>query len=376
MATPDALGSVLVLGGCGFLGHHIVKALLSAPDVTRVTVFDLYTDANRQPNVHYVSGSITSRADIMSVLESAKPSVIFHTISPPPLGPESSFTAVNIDGTRLLLECAQACSEFVKALVYTSSSSVIHDNHSDLAGVTEDLPLLFAPQQTMFYSHTKAVAEDLCLKANGINGVLTCAIRPAGLFGEGDRTISHGACQRAKEGKARMQIGRNEKLFDWTYAPNNADAQVLAARALLRAHPSNSRTPMPKEMRVDGEAFVITNDDPWPFWDFMRALGGAAGYPTKPSDVRVIPAWFMWGVAIILESLYWVFTLGRKQPQIRRQALQFTTIHRYYDISKAKKRLGYKPRVGMEEGIARTGVWWVKMNDEERRKTEAHYNKM
>lgn len=366
MNNSEELGSVLVVGGCGFLGHHIVRQLLQASDVTQVTVLDLTTHLYRIDGAHYMSGSITSSEDVMCALNTAKPNVIFHTVSPQALGSNDQFTEVNVNGTRNLLECSQVCG-FARAFVYTSSSSVVHDNYSDLAGATEDWPVLFAPQQPEHYSHTKALAENIVLKANAVAGIRTCVIRPAGMFGEGDRTATGNVIASAKEGNHKIQIGDNSKLFDWTYVENNADAQILAARALLRSH---TRLP-PDNLRVDGEAFVITNDEPWPFWTFLRTMGAAAGYPTKEEDIWVIPASIMWIMVLITEYLYLVFTLGRKQPRFTRAKVKYMTIHRYFDISKAKTRLCYSPKVSMEEGIARTVKWYAELTSEERESSEA-----
>jgi sterol-4alpha-carboxylate 3-dehydrogenase (decarboxylating) len=366
MTSLDTLGSVLVLGGCGFLGHHIVQMLLDADDTSQVTAFDLNIELYRQKGAHYIAGSITSREDITKALEVAKPQVVFHTISPQALGNPKLFNQVNVEGTRILLECVQA-SDFVKAVVYTSSSSIIHDNRSDLAGVTEDLPLLFFPQQTELYSHTKALAERMILRANNIRGIRTCAIRPAGMFGEGDRTTTGNIISSAKEGKNKIQIGDNSKLFDWTYVGNNAYAQLLAARALLRSHAE----PQPDDLKVDGEAFVITNDEPWPFWDFTRAVGAAAGYPIKKDDVYTIPAGLMWFIVLITEYFYSVLTFGTKQPRFTRAKIKYMTIHRYFDISKAKTRLGYVPQVSMEDGIQRTVQWYLSITKDEKDRSEA-----
>jgi sterol-4alpha-carboxylate 3-dehydrogenase (decarboxylating) len=278
MDSVDSLGSVLVFGGCGFLGHHIVQKLLQAPDVSQVTVLDLNTDSSTFEGVRYITGSITSSGDVTRALREAKPGTIFHTVSPQALGNPKLFNEVNVEGTRNLLQCIKN-TQTVKALVYTSSSSVIHDNRSDLAGVTEALPLLFLPQQTELYSHTKAIAAEMVLGANTPSGLglRTCALRPAGMFGEGDLTTTGNIIASAKEGKHKIQIGDNSKLFDWTYVGNHADAQLLAARGLLRAYSQ----PQPADRKIDGEAFVITNDQPWPFWSFLRAMGSAAGYPVS-----------------------------------------------------------------------------------------------
>ncbi|KAF2119851.1 C-3 sterol dehydrogenase/C-4 decarboxylase [Lophiotrema nucula] len=366
MPSSDALGSVLVLGGCGFLGHHIVKLLLEAADATQVTVFDLSIDSYQVEGAKYIPGSITSREDVTKALETARPQVVFHTVSPQALGSPKLFKQVNIEGTRNLLKCVQE-SGFVRALVYTSSSSVVHDHRSDLAGVTEDLPLLFLPRQMELYSHTKAVAEQMVLGVNKVGGVRTCAIRPAGMFGEGDRTTTGNIIGSAKEGKNKIQIGDNSKLFDWTYVDNNAYAQILAARALLRSQ----LEPQPDDRKVDGEAFVITNDNPWPFWDFTRAVGAAAGYPVKKSDIWVIPAGLMWSIVLLIEWLYYCFTFGTKQPRFTRAKIKYMTIHRYFDISKAKSRLGYSPQVSMEVGIQKTVQWYLHITKEEKNQSEA-----
>jgi sterol-4alpha-carboxylate 3-dehydrogenase (decarboxylating) len=310
MAQPDALGSVLVIGGCGFLGHHLVQTLLDAKDVSQVTVLDLFSDRYRVKGARYVVGNITSHEDVRKALREAKPQVVFNTAAPQALGDPTLFNEVNIEGTRTLLECVRG-NGIVKALVHTSSSSVVHDNRSDLAGATEDLPLLFFPEQSELYSHTKAVGEDMILTANNIGGVQTCAMRPANMFGEGDRTTTGNIIASAKEGKHRIQVGDNSKLFDWTYVGNMAYAQVLAARILLR-----SRVELhPDDRKVDGEAFVITNDSPWPFWTFVRAMGAAAGYPTNKKDVYTIPAGLMWIFVLVTEwlcgytgALHWVLS--------------------------------------------------------------------
>lgn len=350
-----SLGTALVFGGCGFLGHHIAKQLSTAPDVTKVVVFDLNTTKNKITGVEYIAGSITSKEDVERVFKIVQPKVVFHTVSPGPfLKNNNLFYSVNVDGTKAILESAQS-SDCTKALVYTSSSSVIHDNRSDLIMATEDAQVIFLPDQTEYYSHTKAIAETLVLGANG-QDIRTSAIRPAGLFGEGDTGTVTSVISNAREGKGRMQIGDNSNLFDWTYVGNNAYAQIITARALVRSyvHP-----PKAESERVDGEAFAITNDEPWYFWTFTRALAAAAGYPIKEENVVKIPWTLMMGVAWLLEWGYWVLSVGRKEPRLNRARVKYTTMQRTLDITKAKIRLRYRPQVGMQEGIERSARWFL-----------------
>lgn len=106
--------------------------------------------------------------------------------------------------------------------------------------------------------------------------------------------------------------------------------------------------------RVDGEAFFITNDAPVYFWDFARAIWAAAGSDKGTEHVWVIGQ----GTGLMLGGfLEWImWGLGRKAKLTRRQ-VRYSCMTRYYDCSKAKRRLGYKPLVGLKEGIER-GVEW------------------
>ncbi|KAH8722736.1 hydroxysteroid dehydrogenase [Phaeosphaeriaceae sp. PMI808] len=353
--SSPQLGSVLVLGGCGFLGHHIAKQALFARDVSMVTVVDVDTSKNRIPGVEYITGSITSKDDLNLAFKTARPTVVFHTVSPGPFSKNNKvFQAVNVNGTKNVIDCVQSF-ECTKAFVYTSSSSVIHNNRSDLIMATEDAPLVFIPEQTEFYSHTKAIAESLVLAANR-NGIRTAAIRPAGLFGEGDTGTVTSVISNAREGKGRLQIGNNSNRFDFTYVENNAYAQLLTARALINSY---STPTLAENTRVDGEAFVITNDEPWHFWTFTRGLAAAAGYPTAEKDVIVVPWRIMMGLAWVLEWGFWIFTFGRQEPRLNRARVKYTTMERTLDMTKAKTRLGYSPQVGMQEGINRSAKWFL-----------------
>lgn len=361
--TKQYLGHVLVVGGCGFLGHEIIKQLLDSHAANAVSVVDVRTDRNQVPKVAYHNGDISSKGDVQAIFDRIKPEVIFHTASPPAVARDKDlFSRVNVDGTRNLVECALS-TESTKAFVYTSSASVIHDSVSDLRGVDESAPVLFMPAQREAYSHTKAVAEVLVLAANRQNGrLLTTAIRPSGLFGEGDLTAVKPMVEAAASGKYRYQVGSGDNPFDWTYVGNAAQAHILAAQALCKAYSSDNS--IPQSDTVDGEAFLVTNDEPMPFWEFARGLGTAAGYPTKPEEIRVIPRVVGLTMATIAEWLVWITSLGRRKSIMTRKGIKYSTMTRTFRIDKAKKRLKYKPLVNMKEGIRRAGNSFARSPDE------------
>ncbi|OAK97452.1 putative sterol-4-alpha-carboxylate 3-dehydrogenase, decarboxylating [Phaeosphaeriaceae sp. SRC1lsM3a] len=349
------LGSVFVIGGCGLLGYHIVKCLLESRDATRITIFDINTKLNRvsHPNVTYVTGSITSRAEVLDALMQCKAGVIFNTASPDPLIPDPAILeAVNIGGTRIVLECAMELK--IRVLIYTSSSEVVQHGYDDLVFADETWPALENPVGGAVYARTKRIGEELVLRANGNNGLHTLALRPCTLFGECDRVLTKHAVEMSEDGRARFRVGTGKNLYDFIYASNAADAHILAAKKLLRESSSNEQ---PSDAsRVSGEAFFLTNDDPRPFWDFTRAVSAQLGKPLSNEDIWTLPLWVVLPFVVALDWITWIMTIGGR-PRITPNMLRYTAQIRTFNISKAKQRLGYEPRVSMEDGINRAVEW-------------------
>jgi len=156
------LGRVLVIGGCGFLGHHVVNLLLRDWKC-EVSVIDLRCQRNRRPasdRVEYVEADITDSDELVKIFGRLKPDVVVHTASPPAQGAgavsNELFYKVNVEGTRAVITACQ--SNNVKVLVYTSSASVISDNKSDLINANEEYPVIRGKLQTEYYSETKVSA--------------------------------------------------------------------------------------------------------------------------------------------------------------------------------------------------------------------------
>ncbi|KAK8168244.1 3-beta hydroxysteroid dehydrogenase/isomerase family-domain-containing protein [Phyllosticta citrichinensis] len=349
--TLKTLGHVVVVGGCGFLGHHIVNLLVERFPEGRVSVLDLRTSKNRNPSskVSYHDADITSEESTKSLFEKLKPDVVIHTASPVAHGiPHEIMYKVNVDGTRNLLRASQESG--VKAFVYTSSASVIFDNATELVNADESYPVIAGDDQPSYYTSTKVWGEQSVLKANRTElypRFLTCSIRPAGIFGEGDVQMLPSMLGAYFRKQHKFQLGDNTNLFDFTYAGNVAHAHLLAAAALLQTSALHPTVPLDSE-RVDGEPFFVTNDQPVPFWDFARAVWRQAGPPLPMDKVWVLPKDVMLPIGSLLESIFWVFG---KKPSLSREQVFYSTVRRYYNIDKAKRRLGYRPVVPLGEGI-------------------------
>lgn len=209
----------------------------------------------------------------------------------------------------------------------------------------------------------QAAAEQIVLAANRAAEapkLLTCSIRPSGIMGEGDMMTLYHMINIYRQGRTNVQIGNNDNLFDFTYVENVAHGHLLAARALLATAASNI-IPLDHE-RVDGEVFFITNDSPVYFWDFCRAVWAAAGSPHGTEHVKVLPK----SVGLVLGYLSeWFFWLIGKPPTFNRQRIIFSCMTRYYDITKAKRRLGYKPLVPLDEAVRRSVKWTLEQEQKQ-----------
>ncbi|KAF8177993.1 C-3 sterol dehydrogenase [Pholiota molesta] len=219
----------MVIGGNGFLGRHIVQQLLARGDI--VSVFDIVA---RYDDVSFYSGDISDQESVASALRKSGTTCIIHTASPhATLKDPAIFHKVNVLGTQAII--AAAVETGVRKLVFTSSAGVVF-NGGEIKDVDERIAFPEVPMDA--YNDSKAKAETAVLEANGKGGLLTVALRPAGIFGPGDRQAMSGMYQVYERGQTHFQIGDNTNLFDWTYVGNVARAHLLAADRLSTPPPA------------------------------------------------------------------------------------------------------------------------------------------
>lgn len=415
-AAPKSLGTVLVVGGCGFLGANVIDQLLNFPSednlpttqpnqpsslkkytpenliVTAQTSFpslrdrypsysttntkvhglDLRSTHNRHKGCTYHEADITDASSLKTVFEKVKPDIVINTASPAWNAKNPILRKVNIEGTNTLLKAAQDAG--VKCFVHTSSSSVVHDTESDLLNANENYPYAF-PNPNEYYSETKVVAERAVLQANGEAGMLTCAIRPAGIIGEGDRAgfayaVTHTGA-RAPDWQLNLQLGNGEGLFDVTYVGNVAYGILCATDALQLTHSRRADSKQIEVLdfeRVDGEAFNVTNESPAYFWDSSRFLWAKYGRDVRGSDqVWALPRDLAVFAGFAAEWVNWAL---RRPTKFTAKAARYACLSRYYSCEKLKRRTGYKAIVPVEEGLERTVKWFKAVVDQEDKKAQ------
>lgn len=162
----------------------------------------------------------------------------------------------------------------------------------------------------------------------------TCALRPSVLFGPGDYQLIPSIHACIAKGESPFVIGDGENLWDVTYVGNVAEAHVLAVENLL-----SSST-------AAGEAIFISNEEPIAFRDFCLAIWANFGH--YPSFELHIPVSVGAVIGYVAECFTW-FT-GTPATLSRGSVLDACAT-RYCSGEKARKILGYKPRISIEEGI-------------------------
>ena len=186
-----------------------------------------------------------------------------------------------------------------------------------------------------YYPETKAKAEQAVLAANGPD-LATVALRPHLIWGPGDPHLVPRLLARAREGKLR-RIGSRPVKVDVTYIDNAADAHVLAGEKLTAG------------AACAGKAYFVSNGEPVELWAFVDRILAAAGLPPVS---RTVSVWKAKLAGRVLEWVYRALRLPGEPPMTRFVASQMSTSH-WYDISAARRDLGYEPRVSVEEGLRR-----------------------
>ncbi len=331
-SLPSARHPVLALvtGGGGFLGRAIVGQLLDRGDDVRVFGRGDYPDL-QQRGVEVIHGDIADRTALMAACRDRD--VVFHVAGKPGIwGDYAEYHGPNVVGTQNVVE---GCKDHgVTRLVYTSSPSVVF-GPGDSEGADESVP--YPEQHFVHYSKTKAIAEQIVLDANGPD-LATVALRPHLIWGPGDNHLLSGILGRAK---TLRRIGRRDPTIDCVYVDNAADAHLLAAD---RLEPGSV---------IAGRAYFISNDEPRGLWEIINGMLVAAG---RPPVTRRMSKFTATGLATLCETLHKTLRLRGEPCLTRFLVYELSTAH-WFDISAARRDLGYEPRVSIDEGFRRLEAW-------------------
>ena len=323
----------LVTGAGGFLGQYIVEQLVARGDQVRAFGRGRYAGLESL-GAEPVQGDVRDAHAVAAACRGVD--VVFHAAAVAGIwGSWDYFYGINTLGTSHVLA---GCREHgVHRLVFTSSPSVTFEGE-DQAGVDESIG--YARRWLCHYPHTKALAEQQVLAANGRDGLLTCALRPHLIWGPRDSHLIPRLLDRARQ-KKLIRVGAGMNLIDAVYVENAARAHLQAADRLQPDSPAN------------GRAYFITNGEPVNCWNWINEILGLAGLTPVHRAISFATAWH---VGHLLEMIGRIRRQQSEPRMTRFLAAQLALSH-YFDISAARRDLDYQPTVNMAQGMNRLRDW-------------------
>ncbi len=327
---------VLVTGGAGFLGLHIVEQLYARGDLVRTFSRGCHAELNQlADDVEIVQGDVRSADAVANAVEGVD--AVIHTAAVAGIwGPWEHYYGINTFGTQNVIAACQRHG--VTRLVFSSSPSVTFDGE-DQENVDESAP--YSQRWLCHYPHTKSLAEQHVLAANDGRRLLTCALRPHLIWGPRDQHLIPRLLDRARRGRL-VRVGNGRNLIDVVYVENAAAAHLQALDAL---EPGS---------RVCGRAYFITQGEPVNCWDWINQVLSVAGLPQVRRSISFQTAWKL-GAA--LEATYAALRL-RSEPRMTRFLAAQLAKHHYFNIQRARSDFGYVPHISMDEGMRRLQESW------------------
>ncbi len=324
----------LVTGGAGFLGRHLVEALLAKG--CSVHVLDTAPEPAPRDGVRWFRGDVRKRDDVSRACEGVD--TVFHTVAViealtharPSIA--QSVESINVGGTNNVIRAAQ--EHGVRRLVHTSS--IVASFCAGAAGQDESAPYSTSKD---LYTVTKVKGERAVLAANGERSLLTCAIRPGGIYGPGER-LTYGRLVRAlKKGAPMVVFGDGRAKLDYVYIDSLVEGEIRAAERLVDGSP------------VCGQAYFLSDETPINAGQFSIELAKNMGL-----DVRLVrvPDPVARAVGAVWERLYQLF--GAPKPMFTVANVKLCDIDHYFRIDRAKRDFGYAPLVDTNEGLRRMAV--------------------
>jgi len=323
--------NVLVTGATGFTGGHLAATLAGRGDEVRALVrprsrarFD--NSALPKAGVSAAEGDLGDPASLARAVEGVE--VVYHIAATYREAgqPDAAYRAINVDGTRHLLEAARAAG--VRRLVHCSTGGV--HGHIAHPPATEEAP--FNPGDV--YQDTKLEAEQLARRFGVETGFDVVVARPIGIYGPGDTRFL-----KMFRGLARGRfpmLGSGDVFYHLTYIDDLVEGFRLCGTVPAAA----------------GRTYILAG----PRYTTLAELVALVAKELNVAPPRFHwPVWPFWTAGLLCEM---VCVPLRIEPPLYRRRVDFYTKSRAFDTTRARTELGYAPAVDLEEGIHRTADWY------------------
>jgi dihydroflavonol-4-reductase len=322
---------VLVTGATGFTGGHLAQYLSGRGDEVRVLVRPRSRERfDRSPlpgkGVIAVDGDLMDAASLGRAVDGVE--VVYHIAATYREAgqPDSAYRAINVEGTRNVLDAAKAAG--VARVVHCSTGGV--HGHIEHPPANEDAP--FNPGDV--YQETKLAAEKLAREFGAANDLDVVVARPIGIYGPGDKRFLL-MFRGLARGRFPM-IGSGQAYYHLTYIDD-----LIEGFRLCGTVPA-----------AKGRSYILAGPRYTTLEELVRLV--ATELRVKPPRLH-LPVWPFWTAGLLCEM---ICVPLRIEPPIYRRRVDFYTKSRAFDTTRARTELGYVPKVDLEEGIKRTANWY------------------
>jgi len=292
--------------------------------------------------VEYVVGDISKADDVMKACEGAD--CVWHIAAL--VGPyykHSMYHAVNYIGTLNVLE---ACKKFnIPRLVMSSSPSTRFDGSNVAGAKEEDVKIQEKGKFLQVYAETKAMAE-IAVREACSDSLMTIAVAPHQVYGPRDPLFLTNFLYAADTGALRI-LGSGKNHISMTHVDNYCHGLILAYDKLVKGSP------------VLGKYYVVTDGPKQNFWEVLNQAIVGTGRRSLKTKFSV-PYMILMPIAIILQGFTYLFGVSFRLTPF---TVKMMTIDRWFDITNAKRDLGYEPIIPFQQGWADTIAWFKEHED-------------
>jgi len=318
------MATVLITGATGLVGRHIARRGAEAGyDVQAMVRRDSDRSALDGVPVRFVEGDLAQPETLPAAV--AEAGIVIHAAAHVgDWGPAEKYRAINVVALEHMLYAAEQHGR-LQRWIQISSLGVYPARHH--FGTDETTP----PDTNNFdgYTQTKAEAELVVNRHVREHGLPAVILRPGFIYGPGDRHALTRIVDKIEAGKMKF-LGPGDKLLNNTSVENLCDAILLAM----------------EKSGIEGETFNIRDERLVTREEFVNTV---ADYLGKPHP-RHVPEWVARTLVGPIESI--ARLRGRQTPPLLTRAqIKFMTLNLDFSIAKAKRVLGYRPRVDFRDGI-------------------------
>jgi nucleoside-diphosphate-sugar epimerase len=317
----------LVTGASGFTGGHLARGLAARGHAVRALVRDRSRAGDlERAGVALAVGDIRNRDALAAAMQDVD--VVYHIAATYRQAGISAETYRAVNATSVAGVVEAAARSGVRRVVHCSTVGVHGDVEHPPAN--EDAPL----KPGDVYQVTKLEGEHLARETGARVGTEVVVARPTGIYGPGDRRLL-----KMFRGVARGRfpvLGHGEIYYHLTYIDD-----LVEGFRLCGEHPAAAN-----------RTYILAGGEVTTLNELLALVAEVAG--VRPPRVH-LPVWPFWVAGAACEALCVPFGID---PPLYRRRVDFFTKSRAFDISRARHELGYNPRVGLREGIARTLEWY------------------